>query len=423
MLLLRQIAASRTFAKSPRLTKFLEFICLWLFEGRAREINEQQIGIHVFGRSAAYSASDDSIVRSQARLLRQRLEEYFEHECPHSVLIVTIPKGGYVPVFEPREVVQGVAVQPKPNTEAVPAESLAAAPAATAPAQKRGPRRTLLLAGLTALAVAIGVVGFFLRPRSPRPGAAADALWSELFTTASPTLIVPSDDALVLFQDFTKSPVQLDEYLSGTYLSKANLPSVNGISLSAEWFASHQLTSSADLNLALRLARLPQAVKADVETRNARVLRIDDLKSRNVILIGGVAANPWVGLFKDRLNFDVNWDWKASEGYVVNKHPQSGESALYRDTVTDGARRSYGVLAFLPGIEGNGDALLFQGTGMAGTESAADFPFSLTEFRDFAQRIGATHDKMPYFEVLLETSSVGGNAPEARVVAYRIIRP
>jgi hypothetical protein len=91
MLLLQQIAASRTFAKSPRLTKFLEFICLWLIEGRAREINEQQIGIHVFGRSADYSASDDSIVRSQARLLRQRLEEYFEHECPHSALIVTIP--------------------------------------------------------------------------------------------------------------------------------------------------------------------------------------------------------------------------------------------------------------------------------------------------------------------------------------------
>jgi hypothetical protein len=280
----------------------------------------------------------------------------------------------------------------------------------------------LFLAGLTVLIVAIGVAGFFLRSRSSQPGAAADALWSELFTSATPTLIVPSDDALVLFQDFTKSPVQLDEYLSGTYLSKANLPSVNGISLSAEWFASHQLTSSADLNLALRLARLPQAVKADVETRNARVLRIDDLKSRNVILIGGVAANPWVGLFKDRLNFDVNWDWKASEGYVVNKHPQPGESSLYRDTVRDGARRSYGVLAFLPGIEGNGDALLFQGTGMAGTESAADFPFSLTEFRDFARRIGATHDKMPYFEVLLETSSVGGNAPEARVVAYRIIR-
>ena len=82
MELLQRVLASRTFAKSVRLTRFLEFICLRTIEGNARELNEHEIGIHVFARSPAYSASDDSIVRTQARLLRQRLEEYFEHECP-----------------------------------------------------------------------------------------------------------------------------------------------------------------------------------------------------------------------------------------------------------------------------------------------------------------------------------------------------
>ncbi len=84
---------SRTFSKAPRLRKFLEFICTSLFEGRADDINEQQIGIQVFGRSESYNAADDSIVRTQARLLRQRLEEYFEHECPESSLIISVPKG------------------------------------------------------------------------------------------------------------------------------------------------------------------------------------------------------------------------------------------------------------------------------------------------------------------------------------------
>ena len=100
--LLREVLSSRTFAKSVRLARFLEFICLRAIEGKARELNEQQIGIHVFDRSPAYSASDDSIVRTQARLLRQRLEEYFEHECPDSSQIISIPKGGYVPIFEAR---------------------------------------------------------------------------------------------------------------------------------------------------------------------------------------------------------------------------------------------------------------------------------------------------------------------------------
>jgi len=85
------VLESRTFAKSTRLTQFLKFICTWTIEGKSAEINEQQIGIHAFDRSPTYVASDDSIVRAQARLLRQRLEEYFEHEAPSSTLIITIP--------------------------------------------------------------------------------------------------------------------------------------------------------------------------------------------------------------------------------------------------------------------------------------------------------------------------------------------
>lgn len=430
MLLLQRIVASRTFAKSPRLSSFLKFICISLIEGRAREINEQQIGIHVFGRSAAYSASDDSIVRSQARLLRQRLEEYFETECPNGSLIVTIPKGGYVPVFEARRsitapVAEAPALQPSiarlQNFE-LQDESIAPVPTvAPSPREPRFGRGLFVTVIVILLLLAADL--FYQRIHSRPPATGADALWSKLFSSDRPVLIVPSDDALVLFQEFTRTPVQLNDYLNGTYLAKANLPSISGNPLSAEWFASHQYTSSADLNLVLRLGRLPQAAAAEVETRNARVLRIDDLKSRNVILIGGSGANPWVGLFQSRLNFDVNWDWKASEGFVVNKHPAKGEASTYRETMADGARHSYGVLAFLPGIEGNGEALLFEGTGMAGTESAADFPFSPVAFLNFARSIGATKDHMPYFEVLLETSSVGGNAPESSVITYRLIQP
>ncbi|ADV82375.1 hypothetical protein [Terriglobus saanensis] len=410
--LLQQVVASRTFTKSPRLTKFLEFICVSLIEGHAREINEQQIGIQVFGRSPSYNAADDSIVRTQARLLRQRLEEYFEHECPEAPVVITVPRGGYIPVFEPRPTPRQALSTPS----AVDGESIQAA---RATATRRSYFKWLL--ALPILAILGGAVALFY-PHST-PETAADALWNQLFPARSTVFIVPSDDALVLFQEFTRTQVALDDYLSGTYQTKSALPAAGGMALNPEWFASHQYTSSADLNLALRLGRLPQAMKADVETRNARVLRIDDLKSRNVILIGGVGANPWVGLFQDRLNFDVNWDWKASEGYVRNKHPAPGEEPIYRDTLSNSDRKSYGVMAFLPGIDGNGDALLFEGTGMAGTESAADFPFSPVQFRNFARTIGATRNHMPYFEVLLETMSVGGNAPEARVVTYRLIQP
>jgi hypothetical protein len=423
MELLQRVLSSRTFAKSARLTRFLEFICLRTLEGKAREINEQQIGIHVFARSPAYSASDDSIVRTQARLLRLRLEEYFEHECPSSPMVISIPKGGYVPVFEPRSEASGVTVHvPRPSGQAAGAEGGVAIPELEPPAAaiRRTPVWKYAAIATWAL-ILLGLLAAYFSPRGRNEGP-SHALWSTIFSPGRTVVIVPSDDALVLYQELIQTPIPLDEYLSGTYLQKFS-PHIGAEALTSDWFARHQYTSSADLNLALRLGRLPEAARANLEARNARVLRLDDLKSCNVILIGGIGANPWVGLFSQHLQFDVNYNWKTSEGYVLNKNPAKGEAAIYRDSVTDGFRRSYGVLALLPGIADDGRALLFEGTGMAGTESAADFPFNSSSFEAFAKQIGATTDTMPNFEALLETTSVGGNAPEARLIAYHLIKP
>ncbi|MGB8537614.1 MAG: hypothetical protein WCD57_14435 [Acidobacteriaceae bacterium] len=425
MELLRRVLSSRTFAKSSRLMQFLEYICLQTLQGKAREINEQQIGIHVFARSPAYSASDDSIVRTQARLLRLRLEEYFEHECPSSLLVISIPKGGYVPIFEPRSAASGVTIQlPRPSGQAAAENGGVAAPESEPPAAaiRRTPVwRYAAIATWAVLLLGLLAAYFFPRSRN-RNEVPSHALWSTIFTPSRTVVIVPSDDALVLYQELTQTPVPLDEYLDSGYLQKFS-PHIGAEALTSDWFARHQYTSSADLNLAMRLGRLPEAAQTNIEARNARVLRLADLKSCNVILIGGIGANPWVGLFSQHLQFEINYNWKTSEGYVLNKHPAKGEAAIYRDTVSDGFRRSYGVLALLPGIADDGRALLFEGTGMAGTESAADFPFNSSSFEAFARQIGATSDTMPNFEALLETTSVGGNAPEARLIAYRLIKP
>jgi hypothetical protein len=420
--LLHSVLESRTFAKSRRLAQFLKFICTLTIEGHPNEINEQQIGIHVFERSPLYSAADDSIVRAQARLLRQRLEEYFEHEAPSSALTITIPKGGYIPVFEPRNhrLTVEVAESAHAPNSLLSAQTVAAPEDAKASRWRRIPQVwaiTTISAALFALAAACVWLAGLHR------SSASDVLWARIFNEDRPVVIVPSDDALVLFEEQTKSPVALDEYLSGSYLNRNIAPNSASLSLTSDWFAAHQYTSTADLNLTLRLGRLEAARRTTVETRFARVLRIDDLKSHNVIFIGGLGSNPWVGLFSNRLDFEVNYDWKNSEGYVLNKHPAAGEETIYRDKIIGGSRHSYGVLAFLPGTEDQGEALLFEGTGMAGTESASDFPFNPAAFGAFAQRIGATSRRMPYFEALLETVSVGGNAPEVHIVTYRRVQP
>jgi hypothetical protein len=419
--LVRQVLSSRTFAKAVRLSHFFEFVCRKTLAGHPEEVNEQQIGIHVFGRSVAYSSTDDSIVRTQARLLRQRLEEYFEHECPTSAMVILIPRGGYVPVFEPRVARAPLASKDIPYPQSIPppeASTIPSTPTGMPGGRTSANVRRLRSIILTVAACAtLAALTFPLWKVHPQEEA---ILWRSIFAAGRPIVIVPSDDGLVLFEELRRTPVTLDEYLSGSYLRQPP-GGLNG-SATADWLSSHQYTSTADLSLALRLDRLPEAASARVTTRYARVLRLEDLKSSNIILIGGIGANPWVGLFSPELDFDVNYDWQTSQGYVINKKPQPGEQARYNENRGPGSLSSYGVLAYLPGLSGEGSTLLFEGSGMAGTEAAADFPFSGERFDGFLKALGYTQgETLPFFEVLLETRSLGGDAPQSHIVAWRRI--
>jgi hypothetical protein len=100
--LIRRVETSRTFEKSPRLRAFLSYVCQCALNEQPESATEQQIGIHVFNRVPGYNPSEDNVVRSQARLLRWKLEQYFADEGKDETLIITIPKGQYFPVFQER---------------------------------------------------------------------------------------------------------------------------------------------------------------------------------------------------------------------------------------------------------------------------------------------------------------------------------
>ncbi len=102
-----RIVASRSLRRSTLLVNFLLFICDRCLEGKAAEINERQIGIHVFGRGEDYNSNDDNIDRNYARILRKRMGAYFATEGRYESILVGIPRGGYVPVFSDRTAVAG----------------------------------------------------------------------------------------------------------------------------------------------------------------------------------------------------------------------------------------------------------------------------------------------------------------------------
>lgn len=100
---LNRILASKTFSQVDRLKRFVGFIVGETVSGRGGDLKEYVIGVQVFGKEASFDPRTDPIVRVQARRLRTRLARYYEDEGNLDEVIVDLPKGGYAPVFRPRE--------------------------------------------------------------------------------------------------------------------------------------------------------------------------------------------------------------------------------------------------------------------------------------------------------------------------------
>ena len=117
-----RVAASKGICKSELLPRFLLYVCEQQLIGKAHEITEQRIGTQIFNRPKDYNPGEDNIVRSYARMLRKRLEEYFEGEGSRESLRIAIPRGGYVPVFQFNREAPGSTVGVEASVEdAVPA--------------------------------------------------------------------------------------------------------------------------------------------------------------------------------------------------------------------------------------------------------------------------------------------------------------
>ena len=93
---LARILNSPQFRKSPRLQTFLQFVVCLTLQGKAEQIKESTIAAEVFGRE---DTADDSIVRSAARRLRARLEEYYRETDTGDLIRIELPVGSYVPIF------------------------------------------------------------------------------------------------------------------------------------------------------------------------------------------------------------------------------------------------------------------------------------------------------------------------------------
>jgi hypothetical protein len=434
-----RIAVSRSLGRSQLLSDFLLYIVERSIQGRRGEITEQQIGVAVFGRAEDYNSNDDNIVRSYARKLRKRIDDYYASEGREETLRLEIPRGGYTPIFV--EHVSPAAIAPETSLDIGPLEiepleeeasdELRHEPrfvrsAEVVPSPALHPNRSFTpgMFFTLLLGILLGVGAMLLKQSHlfvSRAEATSHTLWAELFSSRRDTFIVPSDAGLVIMQRLVDRPVPLANYVNGTYRTKLKADDLANADEILK-LGSRRYTNVVDLDLAAHLGQLREVVPERMFLRYARDLRMDDLRTSNAILIGSDESDPWIQLFSPQLQLSFEYEPNSDRpSGFANPSPRPGERALY--TTNGQEDRTFGIIAYRPNLTGTGHVLIVAGLNTAGTQAAAAFLLDPSTMMPTLQRARLADGTLQPFELLVSAGNVATNASTPHMVLERIGLP
>jgi TolB-like protein len=99
---LERIFSDPHFTESEILKKFLSFIVQETLLGRSNCLKEYTIAINVLEKPVGFKPQENGIVRIHAGRLRRALSQYYSEQGLQDPIVITIPKGKYIPVFTDR---------------------------------------------------------------------------------------------------------------------------------------------------------------------------------------------------------------------------------------------------------------------------------------------------------------------------------
>ena len=97
---LERILQSAEFKASDKQRKFLSFVVDETLKDRASQLKGFTIAVSVYGRTQRFDSQVDPIVRVEAGRLRRALDHYYLTAGRDDPVRITVPKGGYVPIFQ-----------------------------------------------------------------------------------------------------------------------------------------------------------------------------------------------------------------------------------------------------------------------------------------------------------------------------------
>ena len=94
---LGKILASEVFSRSPQLRRFLSFVVEQKLSAQGHTLKESVLAHELYGKGTDFDGGTDPVVRVDARRLRDKLREYYEGRS--DPVVISLPKGSYVPIF------------------------------------------------------------------------------------------------------------------------------------------------------------------------------------------------------------------------------------------------------------------------------------------------------------------------------------
>jgi hypothetical protein len=391
--LAQRLRARQALGRSDGLNRLFDYLAERAAQGARPK--EFEVAAAVFGRTSAFDGSQDASVRVAVHRLRRKLDDFYAGEGRDEPVRLTIPKGEYRMVAEPR-----------PEAEI----------AAAAPAAQR-PWRTYAIAALAVLALLnlAAWAAFWTTHGTERTVARAQnaAPWRQILQSEPPTLLVLGD--YYIFGEIDE-PAGVDRLIRQY--------SINSAADLDDWLMDNPKAMGRyrDLDLyylpvgaafALR-SIVPVISRGAAHGQNLHVVMASDLtpemlKRNNIIYLGYLSG---LGVLRDPTfagsRFSVGETYDELEDTVSHRHfvSQGGGPSL-----GDVNRRDYGYVAAFKGPSGN-RIVVIAGARDTGLQEAAEAMANPDALKALAKGAGGGDN----FEALYEAEGIGRSSLGGKLI-------
>jgi hypothetical protein len=370
---LNQVLRSGIVRENTNLYFLLEYLGRKAVTNGAEPLKEYTIGVEALGKPADYDPRLDATVRVDIGKLRAKLTEFYQKDGAACPVRLEIPKGQYDATF--------ARVPRLPAPEVTPA----------APAKPKA-RAYLLIAAALLVAAALGFVA--ARQLSAPVVAAApmsaelQRFWQPYLQAGRPNLIVYGTPLFVRLDSYFYREPQLND--PNEIRSDEEVKKLASALQTSELNPAYKFTGVGEAEALFLLTRMLTEQRAPTGVKRSRNLSWEDLKGRNVVLLGSQKYNPQI------LKFPYEPKFEADRGRVTNLNPAPGEPSEYPHVFKGkfaAVLEAYSVISVYPGIDPATRLTVLACSANEGTGGAAEYVTRPDTMKEMFEKMGLRPDE------------------------------